>query len=365
MDLNKLILLLILISFSLFFYKYFALFLSKYNSKLLVDNQFKKPQSFHELPTSTSGGTGIFFSFLILNLYLFLSKEIIYYEYLSFCSLFFILGLSDDLKLNTRPKFRLLAMIFLLIFLVVSNNLYVENTGIKSLNRFLEVDIFSLFFVCLCFLFIINGSNLIDGYNGLLGIHSLIILTNLFFVNYFNENSDLAFFILCMILITTLFLKYNFPRGTIFLGDAGSYFLGAFIAISVIKTSIANPIISPFYFCILLFYLFFEVFFSFIRKIALEKRSPLFPDGKHLHMLLYKMLVKKNSDRLKSNYYVSVIINLTYLILIIPSIFMMKNGLFCKYYSIVFFVIYLAAYKISYEKTKYIIWQNIFVLYYH
>jgi len=352
MDLNKLILFFILISFSLFFYKYFVLFLSKYNSKLLVDDQFKKPQSFHEMPTSTSGGSGIFFSFLILNLYLFLSKEIIYYEYLSFCSLFFILGLSDDLKLNTRPKFRLLAMIFLLISLVISNNLYVENTGIEFLNRFLEIDIFSLFFVCLCFLFIINGSNLIDGYNGLLSIHSLIILINLFFINYFNENSDLAFFILCMILITTLFLKYNFPRGAIFLGDAGSYFLGAFIAISAIKTSIANPIISPFYFCILLFYLFFEVFFSFIRKIVNEKMSPLLPDKKHLHMLVYKYFFKKNKNALKSNYCVSIAINLIYLILIVPAIFMMNNGLFCKYYSIVFFITYISAYKIIHRKIK-------------
>ena len=255
-------------------------------------------------------------------------------------------------SLLTFLKFRLLAMIFLLISLVVSNNLYVENTGIKSLNRFLEIDIFSLFFVCLCFLFIINGSNLIDGYNGLLSIHTLIILTNLFFVNYFNGNNDLAFFILCIILIITLFLKYNFPKATIFLGDGGSYFLGAIVAISVIKTSIVNPTISPFYFCILLFYLFFEVFFSFIRKISREKMSPLFPDKKHLHMLIYKYFIKKSKNTLKSNYYVSIVINLIYLILIIPAIFMMDNGLFCKYYSLVFFIIYLSVYKISYEKTK-------------
>ena len=352
MDLNNLILFFILISFSLFFYKYFVSFLNKYNSKLLVDDQFKKPQAFHELPISTSGGTGIFFSFLILNLYLFLSKEIIYYEYLSFCSLFFILGLSDDLKLDLRPKLRLIVMIVLLIILVISNNFYVENTGIGFLNRLLEIDIFSLLFVCLCFLFIINGSNLIDGYNGLLSIHTLIILINLFFVNYFNGNNDLAFFILCIILIITVFLKYNFPKATIFLGDGGSYFLGALIAISVIKTSIANPAISPFYFCILLFYLFFEVFFSFIRKIAIEKISPLLPDKKHLHMLIYKSFLKKNKNTLKSNYYVSIVINLIYLILIIPAIFMMDNGLFCKYYSLVFFIIYLSVYKISYEKTK-------------
>ena len=352
MDLNNLILFFILISFSLFFYKYFVVFLNKYNPKLLVDDQFKKPQSFHETPISISGGTGIFFSFLILNLYLFLSKEIVYYEYLSFCSLFFILGLSDDLKLDLRPKFRLLAMLIILIGLVISNNFYVENTGIEFLNRFLEIDIFALFFICLCFLFIINGSNLIDGYNGLLSIHTLIILINLSFVNYLNENNDLAFFILCLILILITFLKYNFPKASIFLGDGGSYFLGAFIAISVIKTSIANPMISPFYFCILLFYLFFEVFFSFIRKITKERISPLFPDKKHLHMLIYKNFLKKNNNKLKSNYYVSLVINLVYLTLTIPAVMMMEDGLFCKYYSILFFVIYLYVYKISYEKVK-------------
>ena len=352
MDLNNLILFFTLISFSLFFYKYFVVFLNKYNPKLLVDDQFKKPQSFHETPISISGGTGIFFSFLILNLYLFFSKEIVYYEYLSFCSLFFILGLSDDLKLNLRPKFRLLAMLFILVGLVISNNFYVESTGIKFLNRFLEIDIFALFFICLCFLFIVNGSNLIDGYNGLLSIHTLIILINLFFVNYFSGNNDLAFFLFCIILIIAVFLKYNFPIATLFLGDSGSYFLGTFIAISIIKTSIANPLISPFYFCILLFYLFFEVFFSFTRKIAVKNSSPLFPDKEHLHMLLYKVFLKKNNDKLKSNYYVSIVINLIYLILIIPAIFMMNNGIFCKYYSIIFFLVYLFSYKIAYAKAE-------------
>ena len=44
--------------------------------------------------------------------------------------------------------------------------------------------------------------------------------------------------------------------------------------------------------------------------------------------------------------------NVAYLILLIPAIFMMDSGLFCKYYSIVFFVIYLFAYKVANEKVK-------------
>jgi len=352
MDLNNFIFFLILVIFSFVFNKYFSKKINKHYPTLLIDDQFSKPQAFHMNAVSTSGGIGIFFSHIVVYLYLFLFEEIIYYEYLSFCSLFFFLGLVDDLKINIRPKFRLLTMIIILISLVISNEFYIENTGLGFLNRLLEIDIFSLFFICLCFLFIINGSNLIDGYNGLLGIHSLIILLNLFFVNYFYGKNDLAYLMLCGIIIVFIFLKFNFPKAKLFLGDSGSYFIGAFIAVSVIKTSIANPLISPFYFCILLFYLFFEVFFSFIRKILIEKNSPLFPDKKHLHMLLYEILYKKNKNKFKSNYSVSIIINLIYLVLIIPGAVMMESGLFCKYYSLIFFVIYIISYKMIKEKLK-------------
>ena len=353
MDLNNLILFFVLISFGLFFYKYFLLILNKYNSKLLIDDELEKPQAFHESPISVIGGTCIFFSFLIVYFHFLLFKNIIFFEYLSFCTLFFILGLVDDMKININARIRLALMIIFLIVLVKYNNFYLENTGIAILNNWLKNSkILSLIFICLCFLFIINGANLIDGYNGLLGFHSLIIFINLFLINFFSENNDLAHLLFFVILILAIFLKFNFPKAKIFLGDSGSYFLGAFIAISMIKTSIANPVISPFYFCILSFYLFFEVFFSFFRKLTKDKTSPLHSDKKHLHMLLYKIILKKNNDKLKSNYYVSVIINLIYLILIIPAIFMMNSGIFCKYYSIIFFLIYLFFYKIAYEKAK-------------
>ena len=84
----------------------------------------------------------------------------------------------------------------------------------------------------------------------------------------------------------------------------------------------------------------------------MEKKSPLFPDKKHLHMLLYKILLKKNNSKSKSNYHVSIIINSIYLIMIIPAIYMMDSGMFCKYYSIIFFLVYLFSYKIANEKSS-------------
>tara|TARA_Y100000590_G_scaffold377559_1_gene443863 strand:- start:316 stop:1371 length:1056 start_codon:yes stop_codon:yes gene_type:complete len=351
MEINNIIFSLFLIFLGYSFKKYFLLVLKKSKSSLLADNQFEKPQAFHEKPVYRLGGI-VFFSLLVLVFsYLFFLKEIFLLEYISFCTLFFLLGLVDDLKINIRPKFRLLAMIVILFFLVIYNNFYIEKSGLSFLNNLLDIDIFALFFVCLCFLFIVNGANLIDGFNGLLGIHSLIIFIILFVINLISENSNLSYILFFISLLTLIVLKFNFPNAQIFLGDSGAYLLGSLIAVSAIKTSILNPSISPFFFCILLFYLFFEVFFSFFRKIFIVRQSPLFPDNKHLHMSLYKLLLKKYKVKVKSNYTVSMYINLIYLLLILPAIIFINNGLFCRFYFFFLIIIYIYSYNILNKKT--------------
>ena len=69
-------------------------------------------------------------------------------------------------------------------------------------------------------------------------------------------------------------------------------------------------------------------------------------------MLVYKYLVKKNKNKLKSNYSVALILNSIYLFMIVPPIFMMKSGMFCKYYSILLFAIYLYSYKKISQKIE-------------
>ena len=363
MELNNFIFVLLFIFFSYFFNKYLIFICKKKKFNFLVDDQFKKPQAFHRHPTLRLGGVALFFLFLIFSLYVFLSKNIFVTEYLSFCILFFLLGLMDDLKINIKPKFRLLSMILCLIILVISNQFYIVKTGLDFLNHLLEIDIFSLFFICLCFLFIINGSNLIDGFNGLLSIHSLIILLILFFIalnpstyiisnNLITENKQLIYILFYSILTILIFLIFNFPKAQMFLGDSGAYFLGAFISVSTIKMSILNYPISPFFFCILLFYLFFEVFFSFFRKLFIAGQSPLLPDSKHLHMFVYKLLLKKNKDKLKSNYQTSIIINLFYLLLISPAVIFMNDGVFCRTYFFFLIIVYLYFYKMLYNKLR-------------
>ena len=352
MELNNIIFSVFLIFFGYFFGKYLLLTFKKSKTNFLADDQFQKIQAFHENSTYRLGGIIIFSLLVLVFLYLYFFRNIFSFEYVSFCTLFFLLGLADDLKINIAPKFRLLIMITFLIILITSNEIYINKTGFEFLNNLVAIDIFSLTFVCVCFLFIINGSNLIDGFNGLLGIHSLIIFIVLFYINSINENNNLAHILFYALLLNLIFLKFNFPKAQIFLGDSGAYLVGTFIAISVINTSKFSPSISPFFFCVLLFYLFFEVFFSFFRKIFFTKQSPLLADNQHLHMFLYKFLLKKNNTKLNSNYSVSIYINLIYLLSIIPAIIFMKDGLFCRYYFFSLLIIYIYLYKILYNQIK-------------
>ena len=349
MELSNIIFLFFLL-FSGYLFNFLLLNFKRRNFNFLLDNQFNKPQAFHDQSTYRTGGLLIYFLLVFTFLYFFFYKNIFLIEYISFCTLFFLLGLIDDLKINIRPKFRLIIMASLLVTLILQNELYIEKTGLEFLNYLLKIDIFALFFICLCFLFIINGSNLIDGFNGLLGIHSLIIFIILFIINLNNTSNDFSYFLFCLCFIILIFLKFNFPQAKMFLGDSGAYIIGTLIAISVVKTSILNSSIHPFFFCVLLFYLFFEVFFSFLRKIFFSKQNPLFPDSKHLHMSLYKILLKKNENKLNSNYKVSLYINLIYLSLITPAIFLMENGLFCRYYFFFLLLAYIYFYRMLYKK---------------
>ena len=76
---------------------------------------------------------------------------------------------------------------------------------------------FSSIFVLLCFLFVINGANLIDGFNGLLAINLIIINTILAYVNMSNLNLEFSILLISQIIILLSFLLFNFPNAKMFL----------------------------------------------------------------------------------------------------------------------------------------------------
>ena len=330
------------------------LIINKYSHKIkngiLFDQDFLKPQAFHQYPVSRSGGMAGVISFNIFLVFYYLIYSKILFEYFFICNLMFLIGFFDDLKIKISPSRRLILMIIFLFLCIRFIPIEILNVDIPFLTTLLNNNTFSSLFVLLCFLFVINGANLIDGFNGLLAINLIIINSILAYINLADGINEFSVLIIGQIIILFSFLLFNFPSAKIFLGDSGSYFLGSLVALNVIITNNLNPDYSSFFFCTLLFYLFFEVFFSFFRKIA-QKKSPIYPDDKHLHMLVFKK-VSFIFGKDKGNYISSLVINLGYLSFVLPAFVFAKDPLVSRYWFFSLIVIYLFIYLRLYRLTK-------------
>ena len=341
---------------SIFAFITFFIFLivSKYSYKLnngvLLDEDFLKPQAFHSESISRSGGVASIISlFVFFGIYYLLFSKILY-EYVFLCTSLFLVGYLDDIKIKVGPNSRLTLMIVFLIIYIIFLPIEIKYIDLIFLNSWLDNKIFSTIFILLCFLFIINGSNLIDGFNGLLTINLIIINSVLLFINLNNNQLEFSFFLSAQLIVLISFLLFNFPMAKIFLGDSGSYLFGSLVALNTIATNNLNSNISSFFFCILLFYLFFEVFFSFFRKIY-QKKSPVLPDNQHLHMLTF-IKISKIFGQNKSNYINSIFINFIFAILVLPSVYFADNSLICKYWFFSLILIYTLIYIRLYRLTK-------------
>ena len=207
---------------------------------------------------------------IILNLYIFL---------------FFLIGLIGDLNLFKSVMIRFLIQILLIIFFVISLNISINDLRVSFLNEILDNFYFNIFFISFCFLVLLNGSNFIDGCNGLAIGYYLIIYVFLF---YLNKNqiivSEMNLF-LSLIFCLLILLAFNLSN-KLFLGDNGIYILSIITGYILIEIVNLNKYISPYYIMNLLWYPAFEILFSMLRKIR-SNFSPMKPDTNHLHQLLF------------------------------------------------------------------------------
>ena len=221
--------------------------------------------------------------------------------------LVFSLGLLSDLNRIISPNKRLLIQVMIVFFLIIFTKLGINSTRIIILDQFLGNKFINIFFVSLCVLVLINGTNFIDGLNGLsLGYYLMVtiaLLNNNFeYSNFLQENE--LFYISFYLFIFLIFNQSNL----FFIGDSGAYSLGLIFSFLLINIYEENPNISPFYIILLVWYPCFEILFSILRKFNINF-SPVKPDIRHLHQLIYYLIKNKfNFSKLKSNNISSILI---------------------------------------------------------
>ena len=138
---------------------------------------------------------------------------------------------------------------------------------------------------------IAQAINIIDGLNGLASVVTICMLISLVYVGW--QVGDV--FVLSAALMvagaTSGFLIWNYPIGLIFLGDGGAYFLGFMLGELALLLVMRNPEVSTWYAALLLIYPIVETVFSAYRRMFLRGKSPVLPDGIHLHTLIFRRIV--------------------------------------------------------------------------
>ncbi len=219
----------------------------------------------------------------------------------------YLIGFFSDRKILVSPKKRFLIQCILILLFVVIFDITINSSRIELFDVILSNKIFAIPFSAFCLLILINGSNFIDGLNGLLISCTIIILLMLVKLNLIDNSiiSDHSINLILLILLLLLLLNiFN----VLMLGDSGAYLLGFFMGFIIISSHVKNPDISPYFFISLIWYPCFENLFSILRKINKEF-SPLKPDSKHLHQLVFFFLSKRfNLKLVISNNLSSVII---------------------------------------------------------
>ena len=157
-------------------------------------------------------------------------------------------------------------MIIFLITLIYFLPIRISNIDIPFLSVIIANEFFQQYLFY--FVFVINGANLIDGFNGLLTINLIIINFILIYLNISSSNVEFSMILISQVIILLSFLLFNFPNAKIFLGDSGAYLMGSLVSLNTIITNNLNPNISSFFFCTILFYLFLRFYFLFFENYA-------------------------------------------------------------------------------------------------
>ena len=230
--------------------------------------------------------------------------------------IFFIGFMADTRSINSVSQRFLLQLIVVVCFVNILN-IEINYTKMKFFDELLENQLINIFFVSFCLLVLINGTNFIDGLNGIVLVYYLIV----FLIILLNLN-HLIFdkvLLLNIIFVLTILLVLNF-LGLIYLGDSGSYTLSLFSGIFLITLVSNNGSISPYLIIVLLWYPCFELLFSIIRRYFKDVKTYK-PDTTHLHQLIYKKVVInfKVNNNLISHLISNLIINLYNLVCFIVA----------------------------------------------
>lgn len=252
------------------------------------------PQKMHLGATPRIGGLAIFLGFLcgIFSLYL-LNMRI--NDALVVCAALpvWLAGMTEDFTKKVSPLKRLLAAFVSALLGMWLLDAKLVRLDVSFLDYLVNASIVvNAFLIMLAVGGITHAMNIIDGFNGLAGFVTIMILSALAYVSFQVNDTLLLGLCIAMIGATLGFLFWNYPKGLIFAGDGGAYLWGFMIAEIGVMLVYRNPTVSPWFPLLLVIYPVWETVFSIYRRKIIRGLPAGLPDAIHLHSLVYKRLVR-------------------------------------------------------------------------
>ena len=188
--------------------------------------------------TPTMGGIVFIIVFLIVELFLLILKDYVNgtkaLKINIFIIIFGFIGMIDDYLKVTKKNSKGLPSLFKLILQVLF-------AGFALIICF-NFNTMSNLFVFIVLIFIIvgtdNGVNFTDGLDGLCSFVTITVSIFYILVSLKQDNIELLYINLLVLAVLLAFLIYNHYPARLFMGDTGSLFLGAYVALMAIALKV-------------------------------------------------------------------------------------------------------------------------------
>ncbi|MGS0621360.1 MraY family glycosyltransferase [Ralstonia sp. VS2407] len=265
-------------------------------------------------------------------------------------SVAFLAGLIEDLTKKVSPRERLLATMVAGLLASWLLHAWIPRVDIAWVDAYLAIPIVAIVLTSVAVAGLANAVNIIDGFNGLASMVAMLMLLSIAYVAF--QVGDVLVLTIAFAVVGAIlgFFIWNYPAGTIFLGDGGAYLIGFMMAELSVLVIMRNPTVSAWYPVLMFIYPIFETLFSIYRRRVLRGRPAGYPDGVHLHTLVYKRLMRwaigsrDAKHLLRRNSMTAPYLWLLSLLAVIPATIFWNNRLVLNVFTSMFVVVYVWLY---------------------
>ncbi|MFS1439379.1 UDP-N-acetylglucosamine--undecaprenyl-phosphate N-acetylglucosaminephosphotransferase [Shewanella sp. 10N.286.48.A6] len=258
----------------------------------LVDKPNERKHHVGQIPLI--GGISVYFS-LMITLFITFPITDSLLLYVACSTILIVLGALDD-RYDLSFKSRLIVQAGISLAMILIGYKSLHYLGFMFSDNALIIPTYISYIVTIfAVIGAINAFNMVDGIDGLLGGLSSVTFSALGVMFYLSSNMQLALFCLLLVvaLLPYIMLNLGIPFGRrfkVFMGDAGSMFIGFTVIWLLIEASqevnevVIRPVTALWFIALPLM----DMVCIMIRRIK-KGQSPFKPDREHLHHICQRL----------------------------------------------------------------------------